>query len=123
MVCIDECHKADCQSIKDILSQDFVKNLKIRFGFSGTLPDEGTIDSFATQALLGPCVQDLTSRELIDSGFLTEPNITQIHIHYRDDDSLVRSYIKYGEYLCSTFDEENGKRHTNTTSANFIDSF
>ena len=110
VVCIDECHKADCQSIKDILSQDFVKNLKIRFGFSGTLPDEGTIDSFATQALLGPCVQDLTSRELIDSGFLTEPNITQIHIHYRDDDSLVRSYIKYGEYLCSTFEEENGKR-------------
>lgn len=110
VVCVDECHKANCQSIKDILSLDFIKHAKLRFGFSGTLPDDGTLDSYAIQALLGPCVQDLSSRELINQGYLAEPIITQVRIHYKDDDHMVDEYIRYGEYLCSNFVEEDGKR-------------
>lgn len=111
VICVDECHKADCNSIKEILSQPFIKNIKIRFGFSGTLPDTGTLDSYAVQALLGPCIQDISSRELIDAGFLAEPDITQIRIRYRDDNNLTSKYIRYGEYLCSTFVKDtNGDR-------------
>lgn len=111
VICVDECHKADCNSIKEILSQPFIKNIKIRFGFSGTLPDTGTLDSYAVQALLGPCIQDISSRELIDAGFLAEPDITQIRIRYRDDNDLTSKYIRYGEYLCSTFvKDKNGDR-------------
>lgn len=110
VVCVDECHKANCQSIKDILSLDFIKHAKLRFGFSGTLPDESTLDSYAVQALLGPCVQDLSSRELINQGYLAEPIITQVRIHYKDDDHMTSEYIRYGEYLCSNFVEEDGKR-------------
>lgn len=111
VVCIDECHKADCESIKQILSQPFMKNVKIKFGFSGTLPDEGSIDSFGVQSLLGPCVQDISSKELIDEGFLAKPNITQVLIHYKNDAHMTNEYIKYGEYLCSYFDtDEEGKR-------------
>lgn len=111
LICVDECHKANCDSIKSILELDFVKNATLRFGFSGTLPEPNTLESYAVQALLGPCIQDLSSRELIDAGFLAEPNITQVKIHYKDDAKLTAEYIKYGEYLCSTFiEDEKGNR-------------
>lgn len=104
MICVDECHKTDCTSIKNILSQPFMKDIKIKFGFSGTIPDKGTIENFACQSLLGPIIQDISTHELVNSGFLAKPKITQIHINYDDDDTLVAEYIKYGEYLCSVFD-------------------
>lgn len=110
LICIDECHKTDCESIKNILMQPFVKNIKLKFGFSGTIPDEDTIENFACQALLGPIIQDISTKELVDMGHLAKPKITQIHIRYKDDKKLTNEYIKYGEYLCSNFVEEDGKR-------------
>ena len=111
VVCIDECHKADCESIKEILSQPFMKDVKLKFGFTGTLPDPYTIESYGVQALLGPCIQDISSRELIDAGYLADPEITQIRIHYKDDARMMKEYIRYGEYLCSVFKEDaNGER-------------
>ena len=111
VVCIDECHKAECESIKEILKQPFMKDVKIKFGFSGTLPDENTIESYGVQALLGPCIQDISSYELIESGFLAKPIINQIRLHYDDNDNITKMYNRYGEYLCSYFDEdENGSK-------------
>lgn len=99
VICCDEAHTSKCQSIKDILAQDFIKHVKLRFGFSGSLPEEHTIDSFTTQSLLGPRIQNLTSKELIDEGYLAEPIITQIRIKYDWDDKLRADYVKCGEYL------------------------
>lgn len=108
VVCIDECHKADCESIKQIMAQPFIKNAKLVFGFSGTLPDKGTIESYACQALLGPCIQKIETMDLVEAGYLAKPVITQVRIQYNED--LTDEYIKYGEYLCSNFILENGKR-------------
>lgn len=108
VICIDECHKADCESIKQIMAQPFIKNAKIIFGFSGTLPDKGTIESFGCQALLGPCIQDISTMELVNAGYLAQPIVRQIRINYSND--LTDEYIKYGEYLCSNFELENGKK-------------
>lgn len=108
VICIDECHKADCESIKQIMAQPFIKNAKIIFGFSGTLPDKGTIESFGCQALLGPCIQDISTMELVNAGYLAKPIVRQIRINYSND--LTDEYIKYGEYLCSNFELENGKK-------------
>lgn len=107
VICIDECHKADCESIKQIMAQPFIKNAKLVFGFSGTLPDNNTIESYACQALLGPCIQKIETMELVNAGYLAKPIITQIRINYTED--LTDQYIKYGEYLCSNFVTENGK--------------
>ena len=101
VVCIDECHKADCESIKQIMSQPFIKNAKLIFGFSGTIPDKGTMESLGCQALLGPCIQDITTTELVEAGHLAKPIIHQIRITYNSD--LTDAYIKYGEYLCANF--------------------
>lgn len=99
VVLIDECHTAQCDSIKSILKQDFLKNVKIRFGFSGSLPEKNTIESFACQSLLGPCIQDIRSKELMDQGFITPVEIHQIRIHYELTPELIKQYIRCGEYL------------------------
>ena len=109
VVCIDECHKADCESIKQIMAQPFIKNAKLIFGFSGTLPESGSMESYGCQALLGPCIQKIKTMELVDAGYLAKPIIHQIRINYPND--LTDVYIRYGEYLCANFKtDSNGKK-------------
>lgn len=110
VVCVDESHKLVCKSINTILSQNFMKDIKIKFGFSGTLPEEGTIESFACHSLMGWTIQDISAMELVDEGFLAKPDITQIRIVYKDNSALTEAYIKCGEYLCSSDKVLNGKK-------------
>ena len=100
VVCVDEAHHLIAKSINTILNQDFQKNIKLKFGFTGTLPQESTIESFCCHSLMGPTIQDLTTKELIDDGFLANPIIYQYRINY-DPEELLDDYIKCGEYLCS----------------------
>lgn len=101
IVLIDEAHHLVCKSINTILSLDFMKNIKLKFGFTGTLPKENTIESFCCQSLMGPKIQDISAKDLIDEGFLAEPYIIQYRINY-DQDKLLKDYIECGEYLCSS---------------------
>ena len=111
IVLVDEAHHLVAKSINTILGLDFMKNVKLRFGFTGTLPQQHTIESFTCQALMGPKIQDVTTRELVDRGFLANPIITQIRINYEDSEPLTDSYIKCGEYLNSSYKEtDDGKR-------------
>ena len=112
VVCVDEAHKLVCKSINTILSQDFIRDTKIRFGFTGTLPEEGTIESFACHSLMGWTIQDISAMELVDEGFLAKPDITQIRIKYPECDALTQAYIKCGEYLCSNDKVVDGKKVT-----------
>lgn len=110
VVLCDECHKASCKSIDMIMRQPFMKNAKLRFGFSGTIPPANTIENYCCQSLMGPIIQDITSKELIDDGYLADVDITQVRIHYNWDEDLINDYIKCGEYLCSNYIEKDGKR-------------
>lgn len=107
---IDESHHLVAKSINTILGLDFMKNVKLKFGFTGTLPEEHTIESFCCHSLMGPTIQDLTSAELIDEGFLAKPIITQMRIEYPLNDDLVKQYIECGEYLNSNYKLEGGKK-------------
>lgn len=110
VVCCDESHKLVCKSINTILSQDFMKNVKLRFGFTGTLPEEGTIESFCCHSLMGPTIQDISPMELVDGGFLAKPDITQIRIEYPDSQQLTDMYIRCAEYLNSNDKIVDGKK-------------
>ena len=110
VVCCDEAHKLVCKSINTILSQDFMKNVKLKFGFTGTLPEEGTIESFACHSLMGWTIQNISAMELVDEGFLAKPNITQIRINYPDSPQLTNAYINCGEYLNSNDKLVDGKK-------------
>lgn len=110
VICCDEAHKLVCKSINTILSQEFVKNSKLKFGFTGTLPEEGTIESFACHSLMGWTIQDISAMELVDEGFLAKPDITQIRIKYDESKPLTSAYIKCGEYLNSNDKVVDGKK-------------
>ena len=110
IVCVDEAHKLVCKSINTILNQDFMKNVKLKFGFTGTLPEEGTIESFCCHALMGWTIQDISPMELVDGGFLAKPDITQIRINYPDSPQLSDAYIKCAEYLNANDKIVDGKK-------------
>jgi superfamily II DNA or RNA helicase len=103
VVLCDEVHTAKCKSIDTLLSQPFMRDVKLRFGFSGTLPDKATIESYTVQSLMGPQIQDIRSKELMDAGYITPIDITQVRIHHKYDTRLLDQYIEYGEYLCSNY--------------------
>ncbi len=111
IVCCDEAHTAKCESIKTILQQNFMKNVKVRFGFSGSLPKDETIEAFACGSLLGPMIQDVRSYELIDRGFISDVRITQYYIEYKENIELYDNYIKCAEYLCSEYINDENKEH------------
>lgn len=110
IILCDECHKAACKSIDMILRQPFVKNAKIRFGFSGTIPDPNTIENLSCQSLIGPMIQDISSKELIDDGYLADVEIEQYRIHYDWTEDLINEYQRCGEYLCSSYVEDASKK-------------
>lgn len=110
LVLVDESQHLVAKSINTILGLDFMKNVKLKFGFTGTLPQEGTIESFCCHSLMGPTIQDLTSAELIDEGFLAKPIITQIRIEYPKTPELVKQYIECGEYLNGNYKMVEGKK-------------
>jgi superfamily II DNA or RNA helicase len=110
VVCVDEAHHLVAKSINTILGQDFMKFVKLRFGFTGTLPQEHSIEAFSCHALMGPKIQNVTTMELVNRGFLAKPIINQIRIEYEDNEDLLNDYIKCGEYLNSSYKEEDGKR-------------
>lgn len=110
VVCVDEAHKLVCKSINMILNQNFMKNVKLKFGFTGTLPEEGTIESYACHSLMGWTIQDISPMELVDGGFLAKPDITQIRINYPESPALTSAYIKCAEYLCSSDKIVDGKK-------------
>lgn len=107
IVLVDEAHTLKCQSIDTILNQNFMKNIKLKFGFSGSLPDEHTIDSFCCHSLMGPMIQDIKSKELMDGGYITPVEITQMRINHPMTEELKRDYIRCGEYLNSNSIIEN----------------
>lgn len=110
VICCDECHTVKCASIKALLNQECMKQVKLRFGFSGTIPSGNSIESFTCQSLLGPVVQDIRSSELVDEGFLAKVNATQLKIEYPLTDPLLDEYIRCGEYLVgNTVKDKEGK--------------
>ena len=113
-VLVDEVHNAKSDSIKTILSQPFMKFIKLKFGFSGTLPLKGTLESFTVQELMGGKIQDITSKELRDGGFIADIFVTQYRIKYPEferSSKLRNTYSKCGEYLCSSFVKDENKKH------------
>lgn len=106
-VVVDEAHRAPCRSIRKILALEAFNKPVLRFGFTGTLPKPNTIEHLSCQALLGPKIQEIRARELIDEGFLADPIITQYRIHY-EPESLRDTWVKCAEYLLSSSPKEPG---------------
>lgn len=107
IVFCDETHRATAQQTKTIITQPFIKNCKIMFGMTGTLPQEGTSERFGVHSLLGAKVKTITPKELQDEGYISKVHIHQIRIHYKDQKKQLDEYLKAAEYILSDYVVEN----------------
>lgn len=105
MVFVDETHRATAKSIKDIISQPFMQEVKIAFGMTGTLPKEKTIERYVVHALLGPKIQEISPKQLQDSGYISDLEINQIRLNYANERQTVKDWISCAEYCLSIFDD------------------
>lgn len=105
LVFVDETHRATAAQMKNIISQPFMKDVKVAFGMSGTIPKEGTIDRYCLHSLLGAKIQDITPKELIDGGYISDIHITQHQLEYANKEFVDDTYIKCTEYSLSEFVE------------------
>lgn len=110
-VFVDETHRANAKSIKDILQQPFMKSAKLVFGMTGTLPKPYTIDSYALHTLLGAKIQTIKADDLIQQGYISPVKIYQHHLHYRNKRKQIETWCKCAEYSLSNFIEVPNKKN------------
>ena len=102
-VFVDEVHRATAAQVKNIISQAFMKNVVLAFGMTGTLPKENTIEHYCLHSLLGAKIQQITPRELMDEGYISDIDITQVRLNYTNVEKQRELYIKCAEYALSSF--------------------
>lgn len=107
IVFVDETHRASASQIKTIISQPFMKEVKIAFGMTGTIPKKKTIEYYCLKSLLGATIQEIKPRYLMDEGYISKVNIQQIRLWYKDIEKQVNTFIKCAEYALSEFNTIN----------------
>jgi len=84
VVCTDESHTAKSKSINTILEKTF-KTADIRFGMSGTYPNNGSSELFTIESLMGPKLYLIGAKTLIDKGLISKVKIKSLIINYDDE--------------------------------------
>ena len=113
IVFVDETHRATATQMKTIISQPFMKEVKISFGMTGTIPKEKTIEYYCLKTLLGATIQKIKPKELMDAGYISPVKIKQIRLHYKNKDKAAETYMKCAEYAIGDFNYEPDPKHPN----------
>ena len=109
-VFVDEVHRAKAAQIKNIISQEFMRNVIIAFGMTGTLPAEKSIEHYCIFSLLGAKIQAITTKQLKDAGYISDIEIFQYRLHYNDFEKTKQTWIKCVEYALSNYDLTEDKK-------------
>ena len=79
-VIVDECHKAKSASIKTILQK--CTNASYKFGLSGTLPKDGTLDKLTLLSQTGPVISEVKAAFLQEEGHIAQCSVKVIEMNY-----------------------------------------
>ena len=79
-VIVDETHKAKGASIKEILGK--CVNAKYRFGLSGTIPKDGTLDKLTLMSQTGPVISEVKASFLQEQGHIAQCVVKVIEMNY-----------------------------------------
>ena len=79
-VIIDETHKAKSHSIKTILQK--CTNASYRYGLSGTIPKEGSLDRLTLMAYTGPLITEISANYLQNEGHIAGCKVKIIKMDY-----------------------------------------
>ena len=124
-VFVDEVHRATAAQTKTIISQPFMRDAKIVFGMTGTLPKEHTIPRYVLHSLLGSKIQEVTPKELMDEGYIAKVDIHQIRLHYDNVDLQKKLWLRCAEYALSDFvyvknEQKNRKEKVKLENGKFL---
>lgn len=89
-VMVDETHKAKAASIKTIL--EYCGHCDYKFGVSGTIPTEGTVDRLTILSNTGPVVTEINANYLIQRGFITPCEVKMLYLNYAIPDQREAFY-------------------------------
>ncbi len=79
-VIVDECHKMKSASIKDILAK--CRNAVYKFGLSGTIPKDGTLDKLTLMSQTGPVITEIKAAFLQKEGHIAGCRVKVIEMNY-----------------------------------------
>jgi superfamily II DNA or RNA helicase len=79
-VIIDECHKMKSASIKEILGK--CRNASYKFGLTGTIPKEGTLDKLTLMSQTGPVITEVKAAFLQKEGYIAGCKVKVIEMNY-----------------------------------------
>lgn len=79
-VIVDETHKAKSASIKTILQK--CEAAPYRFGLSGTIPKDNTLDRLTLMAYTGPLITEVKAAFLQDEGYIAKCSVKVIEMNY-----------------------------------------
>ncbi len=79
-VIVDETHKAKSASIKTILQK--CVNAEYKYGLSGTIPKEGTLDRLTLMAYTGPLITEISANYLQNEGHIAGCKVKIIKMDY-----------------------------------------
>ena len=83
-----------------------MKDIKLGFGMTGTLPKEKTIERYCIHSLLGAKIQEISTKSLKDAGYISDIEIYQYRLHYKNIKKQLKLFIKCAEYTLSNYVEE-----------------
>lgn len=127
---VSNCHGAKGNVIKKLLNEDG-SHLYVRIGVTGTLPDN-ELDALSVRVTLGDPVFTITSKELIDIGWLAEAEIQMIELEedfteeYKKfkeafpEEAKKITYVKFKEHMFPDFDSEKKYLGSNKERTEFI---
>ena len=104
-VIIDEVHHAKATSLQSLLSSS---KATYRFGFSGTVHDEGTYDGMMIRSWIGSVVFEITNDELISLGVSARPKVVMYEMDIAP--VLYGIFDEAKEILTAKLGEYNGKQ-------------
>jgi len=79
-VIVDETHKAKSASIKTILQK--CTKAQYRYGLSGTIPKDGTLDKLTLMSQTGPVISEVKASFLQDQGHIAKCVVKVIEMNY-----------------------------------------
>ena len=82
-VIVDETHKAKSASIKTILQK--CTNAQYKYGLSGTIPKDGTLDKLTLMSQTGPVISEVKASFLQEQGHIAKCLVKVIEMNYATD--------------------------------------
>ncbi len=127
VVATDESHKAGngakssgIKQVKKVIKQT-VGNAYIRFGMSGTYPEEDSLDWITVQSLHGPKIAEVQAKTLMEKGIISTVKIKSLLLNHNNPTfNNQLGLIKGGGNAKAVYDLEKKYIHESEPRLNFV---